>query len=599
MELNTSPNLTTAAKVLALIGEARNAETFREVSKLQEILQPCWNDIETDPNYENYDLPIEAELLRLSGAFLTMYASSRGLQNFHLRAKNLLTRAIEKFERLGLPEKVAEANLWLGFAYGNCGENEEYQLIYDAIESEFAATSASHRIRLLVVINRIALCIYKNNRIEAEKLIEENAVFFESSADLRLQTMFHNNAGIILMFGGNYRAAGYHFNRSAVLAKALKISDFEARIQNNLAHLYKEQENFKESHAAARRAEELFLSAGNTAGIPIVLDTKALIYLAEKKAEKALQTVETALDYFFQGEDFNVLTDALWTKTLCLLRLDRIEEALVIYGRLHQIAAERIGETAVKKFARLLADEIYVPQAGSLPEEVRRFQKDRVKRGLLKNGLRLVKTAKHLGLGNHENLRNILKKNPEIYQELKMSSPKKRNAKKRQAPAQPPDNRRTPVNDDFLRDGFIRKDTLPGARTVVLRPEDILEEKVIAKVRFQNAIFAFDYDFDVEHLDAFYFDENLMSNFGVLSDAVVAVAPLASMKTGLMVLIQHETRFLLGRIEHSALEDIYYLDDENFGWIPLDAGNVVGVPVGYCPMTEADSKLIAFKKLTV
>jgi len=62
----------TITNVLQLIKDARNAEMFRDVSWLQVFLQPVWINIDESPDYDKYDLPIKAELLRLSGSFLTL-----------------------------------------------------------------------------------------------------------------------------------------------------------------------------------------------------------------------------------------------------------------------------------------------------------------------------------------------------------------------------------------------------------------------------------------------------------------------------------------------------------------------------------------------
>ena len=94
--------------------------------------------------------------------------------------------------------------------------------------------------------------------------------------------------------------------------------------------------------------------------LPHALHTKALIYLDWNKLKKALDTINQSIEFFKQGENYRGLTDALWTKIRCLLRLGRKEEALNIFVELENIAAEHIGEIAVKKFAKNLTEEIYV-----------------------------------------------------------------------------------------------------------------------------------------------------------------------------------------------------------------------------------------------
>lgn len=579
MESNSSLN-PTVTDVLTLIDQARNAEMYREITKLQEILQPVWDNIGEYPDYEKYDLPVKAELLRLSGAFLTLYAGAKGLKDIQLKAKNLLTRAIEIFDDLELPEKSAESNLWLGFAYGNCGETNEYEAVYDYLENQFG--NASPRVAFLAAINRLVICVYNNQIIEGKKLIEHYLPAFDLCLDSRLKVMFYNNAGIIYRRAGKLASAVNFYHTAIELVKDLNISEFEARTYNNLAYLYKDQKEFKKAHECADKSLQLFLSGGNENGIPIILDTKAIIYLDEERYDEAFQAVESALVYFIAGEDYNQLTDALWTKILCLFRLERNVEAYIEFVKLQNIAAERIGEVAVKKFAALFDQEVYIPQPLPLPAKIGAFKKHCVKKGLIQSGLKITKAAKKLGLKHHENLRDILLNQfPEIYDEIGMARPKKRLPKKLRPP------------------GEIRtvKIYQPPSRTVVLRPEDIHEEKVISRLYFENADFSFDFNYSSDSMETFYFNRDLMKEFGVDSNAIVAVAPLAEIKTGTTVLIKNENEFVVGRIEQDSLSKVYFVAYK-MEWIPVDETNVVGVPVGYSA-GPASKGLIEFTRLKI
>jgi len=489
-----------------------------------------------------------------------------------------LTEAIEIFESLNLPEEAAEAGVWLGFAFNNCGEVAECEVIYNCIEEQFK--DGSHPISLLVTINRLFIYISNNQIAAAVKLIKKQAPDFELCRDVRLQAMFHNNAGIIFRRQGDLNAAVHHYNIALDLVAKLKITDFEARMLNNLAYIYKDQKNFTEAHASAEDSLRLFLSGGNLNGIPIIFDTKALIYLDQGKFPLALKAAESAIENFEQGEDYTELTEAIWTKILCLLRLERNEEAFSEFVSLQNIAAERIGDAAVGKFNRLFDNEIYVIKNLPLRAKVAGFKKSRVKSGLRKNNCKITKSARYLGLSGHQHVRSILEDEfPELYEELGMPRPRKRKSKKQGVKMS---TEKKPANE---------------SRTVILRRENIFEEKVnISKLDFQNADFSFDFDYSSALMETYYFSERMMEMFGVYSDAVVAVELSHEIKDGSAVLIKSENQFVVGRVKFDSFANIYFILDGPVP-IPLDETDVIGVPVGYCPGSNVKNDLIKFSQI--
>ena len=84
-----------------LIADARDAEMCRDIDLVRHTLSVVWEDIEAPPDYSRFAIPIRAELLRLSGVLLSHHGKSRGLAEYQLRAKDLLTTAIDLFESEG------------------------------------------------------------------------------------------------------------------------------------------------------------------------------------------------------------------------------------------------------------------------------------------------------------------------------------------------------------------------------------------------------------------------------------------------------------------------------------------------------------------
>lgn len=559
----TTPKIPAAA-ALQLIEEARNAEKVRDLKALRETLENFWSDISGEPDFDLYEPCIKAELLRLSGSFLTFYAVSKGLKDLQARAKNLLTQSIEIFEQLELPEKVAEANIYLGFCYWNCGEVSEYEAIYDYLEIQFGKFSA-HPICLLLSINRLVVYIYCEKKEESLKLIQETLLSIDFCADKRIKAMFHSMAAVAFRHSARYDDAANHFKEAIRLSQELKIIRFEAINYNNLSLLYKCQGNFTAAHLWAEKSHQLFLLLDDKGWIAHVLDTKSLICLDEKNYSKALELIDESLSYFYQGEDYNGLTAALWTKTRCLLRLDRAEYAFIIFGELQKIAAEQIGETAVSKFAKNLAEEIYVLRDLPFTDEVAEFKKSRIRAALIGAGGKIVKAAEILNLKNHQTLSDILNNQfPGLVGEL----------------------------------GFTRRARRGASRVIAFNSDKILKEREISRLVLPDKSFSFDFNFSSEKFEVFYFDEFFMRQFDVQSDAVVAVVPVGGFKEGMNLLVFNEDVFMVAKTQYNDWAGIYFITDEQGSPIPLDESNVIGEPVAYCLFSAVDNKYIQFSRLS-
>lgn len=562
----------TAVELLHLIEEGRNAELYRDVDSLRKILLTVWSDHNSLPTFAEYEPAIRAELLRLCGFFLTFYGRSRNRKDYQLQAKNVLTNAIEIFQAERLIDKAAESKIILAFCYWNSGEVSECEALLDLVENDFSENKV-HPIYLQIQINRLLVLTWSCKYKEGQKLINEISDEMEFCKDLRLKAMFHSEAGIIFRRAELFENALYHYQEALRLATKIRNQRFVALNLNNLSLLYRDIKDFKTSHSFADKSIKFYSDLGDNGWIPHVLDTKALIYIDENKFSKALQAIEDALTYFYQGEDYNGLTAALWTKTQCLLRLGRLEDALVTFGELYKIANEQIGEIAVKKFAKNLADEIYMLRHLPLTEEMTEFKKARVAKALIEANGSVSKASKILQLKNHQALSDILNKQfPGLIEELGF----KRRARRGSRNA---------------------KSELKDACTVVLDKSEIHNEKEISRLVLQNKNFSFDFHFSSEKFETFYFDKYLMQRFGIDCGAIVAVIPVKEFSKGLIILVSNEAVFTIAKVEYDDWAKIYFISDESGQPIPLDEENVIGEPVGYCLMEAADKKFIEFSRL--
>jgi tetratricopeptide (TPR) repeat protein len=566
----TAPELTTA-ELLQLIEEARNVELCRDLDSLREILQTVWN-IEETPKFDNYDKAIKAELLRLCGVFLSFYGNARSLKDYQIRGKNLLIDAIEIFEENKISDKSAEAKINLAFCYWNLGEVSETEAILDIVEAEFGK-NLLHPIYLRICVNRLLIYFWKQDLKSAIKIVEEITIPMQFCTDLRLQAMFHNQAGIFYRATKKYDKAAFHLNESIRFAKKTNNRFFFAIILNNLAYLYKELKDFQKAFDCISESIDEVNKIKHQGFLPHALDTKALIYLDWNKPKNALETIKESIEYFKKGEDYRGLTDALWTKIRCLLRLGRKHDALTDFVELENLASEHIGEIAVKKFAKNLSDEIYVLRNLPLTDEVSEFKKAQVGAAMIEANGAVGKAAKILGLKNHQALSDILNKQfPGLLNELGFQRRAKRNS--------------VVLN---------RK----NSRAKNLNPADTPQYWEIAPLNLQDKQMSFDFEVAFDNFETYYFDKYFMKGFGIERAAIVAVAPVTKLKAGMLIVGADTNQYFVGKAEYDKWTEIYFVLDANGNPFPLDRKSIIGEPVGYCFSSEIDKVNITFSRLEI
>jgi len=551
----TTPTIT-VSDVLHLIEDARDAELCRNLAESQRSLESIWPDIGVDPDFSHFPPVINAELLRLAGFFLSFYGKSRNKRDYQLRGKDLLTNAIRIFEGESSHNKAAEAKVMLALCYWYSGEVAECDAILDQVENEFAGNQL-HPVYLQIRVNRLMVLYWNQKYDEAIKIIRHLALSMELSHDPRLNTMYHNQAGLVYERTGQIDKAIFHLNEAVQQAKSANNLRFVGLNLNNLAIAYKGIGQFVLAHEYVDKARSVFEDLEDIGWIPHAYDTKALIYLAEGRDECALADVNSALDLFRQGEDFAGFADSLWTKCLCLLKLDRKEEVLTVYAELHQIASKNIGAVTADRYTKALADQFYYTKGLPLPEEVAAFKKTAVCRALTTAGS-IGEASKLLGLKNHQALSDILNKQfPEIYDELDIPR-RRRRAGAISCPQHPSV---MPANDHEI--------------AIVQCPPGL-------KLAFNKNI-------NPASLQTFFCSENMMSFFGIRCDAIVAVGLGEDIVAGRILLYTRDKKYYFGKLEFEELSRLFFVEGSaNTGPLLLDDVQIVGIAVGYCPVHLID-----------
>jgi tetratricopeptide (TPR) repeat protein len=568
----------TKPEINALLEEARNAELCRDLESSQRIFQAFWQDIETDPNVADFDISVQAELLRLCGFFLSWYGRSHSKLNYQLRGKDFLTNAIEIFEDLGYSDKTAEARVMLALCYWYEGEIDECESILKFTEEQFKSNQL-HPVYLQIRLNRLMTVHWKNDFQKAMQMIEEMKVPMELCEDWRLKTMYHNQAGLFYCLLKKYDKAVFNHSEAIRFARRIKSSRFIATTLNNLAFLYMQMGDFKSAHQHVEKAISLFENLNDTGWIPHALDTKALLLNKENRFEEALETIESAISYFEKGEDYAGWVEALWTKTQTLLRLDRKPEALILFSELSNLAAHKIGECAVRKYADQFAELIYVTKNLPLSDEVKGYKKQIVTQSLRRNGGSVTEAANELKT-SHQALSEILHKQfPELREDFGLNKRTKRNTKSGNA-----------KSESKLKKKTKKK---PSAQVQKIIPIDLSH----LEMQFKNNVELKDSD----EIFTFVAPAQMLAQFGIGDDAILCVVKDDFYPGKPFVICERggDSNYECGIAALDEMTGYFYLisgDAEPKPFLPNEIFSV-GRIVGFCPLKNVSDQKIAFKGL--
>lgn len=559
-----SPELT-HEQLLRLLEDAENALSLRDLETVQEKLSYVWTDFEKVPELTEISDLTRAELLKIAGSFLVLHGNFRGIKNSQIHARNLLTRAIEIFEDCGLHERAAKTKLYFGYSYFNTNEVEEFDAIYDLLEEE-AKDQKWREILLLARNNRLIAFTLKEDNEAAEHLIKENTRLFNKSDDLRLKAMFYQSAGIFFHQRNKYKSAKNYLSEAVSMFRKLNIERLEASSLNSLSLVYKDLRDFSKAHQTSDQSLAIYVRLNDYGWVPHLLDSKALILLDEKKYDEALALIETAIKKFENSDDVRGLLDAMWTRCLCLFGLKQIIEALKQFTEIYQTALEKIGESIAEKYLKYLEEKVYVIEDLPLKEEIANFKKLCVSRAIQKADGKITRAAKILGY-KHQTISNI--KNslfPELQTELKLKPRAKRS--------------------DFISNKNLTRTLSKNS----IRTEQTAIIKTVEENKFYNSItrmfaqggkFLFDFDVDSEHFIYYIIRKNIMQQFGIEFDCVVAIAPAEFLKDGDFLLYRNDKQTYLGKVKHEKELQLFFIEME-FDAVFLDDSNIIGKPVGYC-----------------
>jgi tetratricopeptide (TPR) repeat protein len=308
-------------------------------------ISDLWPDPDFLPDTAGRSEIDAAEILLRFAALLGFCGHNRQLINSQQRAKDILTGVRRRFIDLGDIQKTAECENYIALCYWRTGELNEASVWAELALSQISEVSETRLYSLVIrSLIRISQKRYQENIADCESLLP----LFFNFQNAFLSGSYSSNIGISFKNAGRLDDALKYFELARHYHGLSGHRIYLGTVENNLAQLYRLSGKFAPAHSAVDAAVKTFRLAKDRTREGFARDTKALIYLAERKFKHGLDAVEAALAILRRGENAAYTVETLQTKFKLQLFSDDIAGAVATLHEAIEIACVQVGDVSAK-----------------------------------------------------------------------------------------------------------------------------------------------------------------------------------------------------------------------------------------------------------
>ena len=315
---------------------AKQLEEVGKYDAAREAMGELWQGVGHCPVLDELDQETAAEVLLRAGVLTGWIGSSKQIEGAQETAKNLISEAMARFEALGEPKKVAEAQTEMAYCYWREGAYDNARVWLKEALSRL--TDGDLELKSMALLRSAIVEKTANRYNDALRIHTEAAPLFEASDNPALKGKFHNSFANVLKNLGAIEKREDYIDRALIEFAAASIhfeqaghTRYQACVENNLGMLFCTAGNFREAHEHLDRAQALFTQLRDKVHIAQVDDTRARVLLAENRMAEAEKLSRCAVQTLETGGQQSLLAEALTTHGIALARLghhDRARQAL-------------------------------------------------------------------------------------------------------------------------------------------------------------------------------------------------------------------------------------------------------------------------------
>lgn len=337
-----APHISANDDVLVRCHRALELKDKSDYAGVREVMRPFWTRVGERPETQGLHASISAELLLSVGILTGWIGSKEGIEEAQELAKNLISESINFYESIRDAKQIAAARAELAYCYWRQGAFDEARIIFNESLQKLTV-EGNTRARAVL---RLAIVEWSDSRFsEASKILTENRTLFNKISNHAIKGAYHSQVAMVLRKlapPGNpidyfkrvlreYEEADEHFKLAHNIV-------FRADVKNNLGFLLYKLLRFKEAHKYLEQARRLRTSVRDKIGIAQIDDTRAQVFIAEKKYKQAEAVARNAVRVLEKSGHQCLLTDALITQGIALARLKQADHAQFIFQKAIEVA---------------------------------------------------------------------------------------------------------------------------------------------------------------------------------------------------------------------------------------------------------------------
>lgn len=358
-----SPALQPAERARLRCQLAKQMEEAGNYEAAREAMGELWQRIGEHPQVSGLDEEAAAEVLLRVGTLTGWIGSANQIEGAQEIAKDLISESASRFEALQKTEKVAEAYVDLAICYWREGAFDEAHVTLQEVLVKLAAQDSEQRARAL--LNSAVVEISLNRFNDALNMLKAATPLFEASQSHAAKGRFHLQLALV------YKKLGAAENREDYADRAVVESTaaiyhleqagntrYRAIVENNLGYLLFARGRHAEAHEHLDRAHLLFVSLKDGVHTAQVDDTRARVFLAQKRNSEAEKISRTAVRNLEKGDEQSLLVEALTTHGVALARLGRFDESRLTLERAMEVASHAVDNEGAGVAALTIIEEL-------------------------------------------------------------------------------------------------------------------------------------------------------------------------------------------------------------------------------------------------
>jgi tetratricopeptide (TPR) repeat protein len=308
----------------------------------QAVMRPLWTRVGEHPNLEGLHPTVAAEVLLCVGILTGWIGSKDEILEANEWSRDLLTESITYYESLRDTFRIAAVRAELGYCYWRAGALDEARILFTEALKRLT-TEGNTRANAVFGLSVVEWSASRFK--ESLRILTENAPLFKKITNHTLKGVYHMQVAMALRNlatpeteASAFRRVLQEYAEAELHFKAAHNKIFRAHVKNNISYVLRELSRFNEAHEYLDHARRLTVSAKDKVKTAQVDDSRAQLFIVEKRYVEAEFAARQAARTFEKSGHQSFLAEALTTHGIALARLGKTERAQFTIQRAIEVA---------------------------------------------------------------------------------------------------------------------------------------------------------------------------------------------------------------------------------------------------------------------